>query len=237
MTVRDDCAVSACSSPHQTPVYKCSHPLLFGGWGKSAFGQMSATPGPLPFSCCLKQSKFSFPPSWPAYWLLSGEQSDTLCVPFGNNERWHMYLFSARGSNWRFPLESCRPHYIQCPDFQLSYYLSDEIPSYEEASVTGRKVNQVVLTKFSSQDELCVCVLTQSCLTLCDPMACSLPGSSVHGISQARKLEWAAKLSSRGSSWPRDQTCVSCIGRQIFTTASPGKPRMGWHISNITPSP
>ena len=113
MTVRDDCAVSACSSPHQTPVYKCSHPLLFGGWGKSAFGQMSATPGPLPFSCCLKQSKFSFPPSWPAYWLLSGEQSDTLCVPFGNNERWHMYLFSARGSNWHFPLESCRPHYIQ----------------------------------------------------------------------------------------------------------------------------
>ena len=129
------------------------------------------------------------------------------------------------------------PKVHHCPDFQLSYYLSDEIPTYEEASMTGRKVNQVVLTKFSSQDELCVCVLTQSCLTLCDPMACSLPGSSVHGISQARKLEWAAKLSSRGSSWPRDQTCVSCIGRQIFTTASPGKPRMGWHISNITPSP
>ena len=42
------------------------------------------------------------------------------------------------------------------------------------------------------------------------------PGSSVHGILQARILEWVAMPSSRGSSWPRDRTCVSCIGRQIL---------------------
>ena len=47
---------------------------------------------------------------------------------------------------------------------------------------------------------------TQSCLTLCDPMNYSPPGSSVHGILQARILEWVAMLSSRGSSQPRDQT-------------------------------
>ena len=47
-------------------------------------------------------------------------------------------------------------------------------------------------------------------------LTCSPPGSSVHGISQARILEWVTMLSSRGSSWPRDQTCVSCIGRQIL---------------------
>ena len=47
----------------------------------------------------------------------------------------------------------------------------------------------------------CVCVkLLQSCLTLCEPMDCSLPGSSVHGILQARTLEWVAMPSSRGSS-------------------------------------
>ena len=46
----------------------------------------------------------------------------------------------------------------------------------------------------------------QSCLTLCDPMNCSPPGSSVHGISQARILEWVAMPSSRGSSRPSDQT-------------------------------
>ena len=44
----------------------------------------------------------------------------------------------------------------------------------------------------------------QSCLTLCAPMDCSLPGSSVHGIFQERTLEWVAMPSSRGSSWPRD---------------------------------
>ena len=59
----------------------------------------------------------------------------------------------------------------------------------------------------------------QSCPTLCDPMDCSLPGSSVHGILQARILEWVAMPSSRGSSRPRDRTQVShvsCTGRQIL---------------------
>jgi len=50
----------------------------------------------------------------------------------------------------------------------------------------------------------------------CDPMHCSPPGSSVHGVSQARVLEWAAISFSRGSSWPRDQTHISYIGRQIL---------------------
>ena len=46
--------------------------------------------------------------------------------------------------------------------------------------------------------------VTQSCLTLCNPMDCSLPRSSVHGIFQARVLEWVAISFSRGSSQPRD---------------------------------
>ena len=62
----------------------------------------------------------------------------------------------------------------------------------------------------------CVCVLTQLCLTLCDPMDCSPPGSSTHGIIQARILEWVAISSSKGSSWPRDWPCICCIGRWIL---------------------
>ena len=50
-----------------------------------------------------------------------------------------------------------------------------------------------------------------------DPMDCSLPGFSVHGIFQARVLEWVATSFSRGSSWPRDQTQVSCIASRHFT--------------------
>ena len=56
----------------------------------------------------------------------------------------------------------------------------------------------------------CVCAkLLQLCLTLCDPMDCSPPGSSVHGMLQARILERVAMPSSWGSSWLRDQTCLS----------------------------
>ena len=50
----------------------------------------------------------------------------------------------------------------------------------------------------------------------CDPMDCSPSGSSVYGISQARILEWLAISFSRGSSQPSNQTCVSCICRQIL---------------------
>ena len=56
--------------------------------------------------------------------------------------------------------------------------------------------------------------LLQSCLTLCDPMDCSLPGSSVHGILQARILEWVAIPSSRGSSSARGR--VSLINRPQY---------------------
>ena len=56
----------------------------------------------------------------------------------------------------------------------------------------------------------------QSCLTLCNPMDCSLPGSSIHGILQARILEWVAISFSRGSSQPRDRTKVSRIAGRRF---------------------
>ena len=60
--------------------------------------------------------------------------------------------------------------------------------------------------------------LLQSCLTLYDPVDCSLTGSSLYEVFQARMLEWVAMTSSRGSSQPRDQTHVSyvfCTGRQV----------------------
>ena len=62
-------------------------------------------------------------------------------------------------------------------------------------------------------------VHAQVCLALCDPVDCSAPGFSVHGIFQARIPEWVAISLSRGSSRPKDQicvSCVSCIGRRIL---------------------
>ena len=75
---------------------------------------------------------------------------------------------------------------------------------------------------------VCMDICAQSCPILCDPVDHSLPGSSVHGILQARILVWVAMHSSRGPSWPRDQIhisyIVSCIADRFFTAEPPGKP-------------
>ena len=59
-------------------------------------------------------------------------------------------------------------------------------------------------------------LVTQLCPTLCDPMVCGPPGYSVHGIHQARILEWVAMPFSRGSSWTRDRAWVPCIAGRFF---------------------
>ena len=62
-------------------------------------------------------------------------------------------------------------------------------------------------------------LISQSCLTLCDPIYCSPAGSSLRGTSRARILEWVAVSSSRRLSQLRDRTlvsCVSCFGRRIL---------------------
>ena len=64
---------------------------------------------------------------------------------------------------------------------------------------------------------LCQVLVSQLCLTLCNPMDCSSLDSCVHEILQGRILEWAAVPFSRVSSWPRDRTCVSCITGKFFT--------------------
>ena len=66
--------------------------------------------------------------------------------------------------------------------------------------------------------------MAKLCLTLYDPVDCSLPGSSVRGISQARILECVAVSFSWGSFWPRDRTHISCLAGRFFTNEPPGEP-------------
>ena len=71
--------------------------------------------------------------------------------------------------------------------------------------------------------------VAQLCLTLSNSIDCSPPGSSGHGILQARILEWVAIPFSRGSSQPRDQTCISCIAGRFFTVwATRDAPKRKW---------
>ena len=72
--------------------------------------------------------------------------------------------------------------------------------------------------------------VTQPCLAVGDPMDCSPPGSSVHGLLQARILKWAAMPFSRRS-WPRDRTWVSCIAGKFFTIWGT---RKGWKQPDLT---
>ena len=81
------------------------------------------------------------------------------------------------------------------------------------AVIHGVAKNQTQLSDWTELN----CAPFQLCLTLCDHVGCSPPGSSVHGIFQAKSLEWVAISYSTGSSQPRDETSVSCIAGRFFT--------------------
>ena len=76
-------------------------------------------------------------------------------------------------------------------------------------------------------------LVAQSYTTLCYPMDYSPPGSSLHGILQARILEWVAIPFSRGSSQTRDQIQVSCVRGRFFPTEPLGKPAITHHQNSI----
>ena len=89
---------------------------------------------------------------------------------------------------------------------QLSFHLSrwDLRLSGLSSSLRNKETDLIVL-KFPFTSIVCKCVsITQSCPTLCNPLDCSPPGSSVHGVLQARILAWVAIPFSRGSSQPED---------------------------------
>ena len=114
------------------------------------------------------------------------------------------------------------------------YWSGLPYPSPGDLSGSGREPGSLhfkqILYHPSHKGSLGICLkwseIAQSCPTLCDPVDYRPPASSVHGISQARILEWGAISFSRGSSWPRDRTWVSCIAGRLFnlwaTREAPG---------------
>ena len=87
------------------------------------------------------------------------------------------------------------------------------------------------LRNCSHQYDDSVSEVAESCPTLCGPMDCSQPGSSIRGISQARVLEWVVISCSRGSSWPRDQTPVSrIVGRRFYRLSNQWSLKRKWRL-------
>ena len=114
---------------------------------------------------------------------------------------------------------------------------------YKKNTILDLKIFWLIVYMWNLSFYLCVCasLRTQSCPTFCNSLKyCSLPGSSVHGILQARILEWVAISFSRRSFWPEDWThvsCISCIGRwvlyQLSHLGSPGRVKnVNWPFWN-----
>ena len=86
---------------------------------------------------------------------------------------------------------------------------------------------------FPDSGRMKVCLVAQPCLTLCNIIDCSPPGSSVHEIPQARLREWVAISFLRESSRLLNWTHVSCIAHRFFTTESPGEPQHAYCLSSL----
>ena len=147
-----------------------------------------------------------------------------LCVSY-----WILCLDSFINNDWRQAQgnDSCLVKTFECLKQALAHILwstqGKDCAIYDPIrwSLIGWKSNYTVAywdhTLKGKQCKRTLQNVTQSCPTLCNPMDCSLPGSSVHGIFQAIVLEWIAISFSRGSSQPRDRIRVSHIVDRHFT--------------------
>ena len=126
------------------------------------------------------------------FWLLGQTQGSVCVCP----SQWKQSLM------WNMPATTSRTNHQNHPPWLNTYYTAE-----------------------NNQSFLCVRLCAHTCvqfmyLTLCDPIDCSPPGSSIHGIFQAKILAWVVISYFRGSSQPRDRThvsCVSCIGKTDAT--------------------
>ena len=135
-------------------------------------------------------------------WLMPGDLSVLKMMAWRGFVERCFFTFLPSSVQISLPNIPCGP--LSSPSKLTSYHFSLWTP------------NKTEISQFSTMSQ---CASAQSCLTLCGPIDCSLPGSSVHGIFQPRILEWVAISYFRVSSQPRDRTLVSflsCTGRQVL---------------------
>ena len=134
-------------------------------------------------------------------------------------DKWFFTTISSSAALFSFCLQSF-PASGSFPTSLVSVSSSQSIGA--SALVLPMSIQETFRKKTTTKNIILPCTWAKSCQlcpTLYNSVDCSLPGSSVHGIFQARILEWVALLSFRGSSWPRDDTFTSyvfCIGRQVL---------------------
>ena len=145
-------------------------------------------------------------------------------LPTTEEKNLHMDItkWSIMKSDWLYSLQSKMENSIQSAKTNTRPNCgSDHELLIAKFRLKLKKVGKTTrLFRYESESEI-----AQSCPTFCDLMDCSLPGFSVHGILQARILEWVTIFFSRGSSRPRDQTQSPTLEADALTSKPPGKPQ------------
>ena len=172
-------------------------------WGG---GQDGVSPGPPPAPCCGGHGAPFRPEHTSA--CVCAQSCPTLCDPLDRTRQAPLSLgFSRQEHCSRLLCPS--PGDLPNPGIEPT---SPEYPALAGGFFTTSIPWEAQIPVKESESEVSLLYLT-----LCDPMDCNPPSSSVHGILQARILEWAAISFSRGSSRPRDRTRVSCSADRHFT--------------------
>ena len=185
---------------HQTSFAALLFRWLIWGLGQN-WKRRIWMPDPVNFGVCFPETQ-SFCSWWDLWAITAG--------------RWWVWCNRAGGEAPKELVPKCHP--------SQAYESTSSAAQRTTGAVVWCPVGVSREDQQDSRQALCVCVcvcarartsgLSHSVVS--EPMDCSPPGSSVHGILQARILEWVAISSSRESFWPRDRTCVSCAGRQIL---------------------
>ena len=173
---------------------------------------------PIPPSIRVFSNESTLRMRWPKYWSSSFSISPSNEQPGLISFRmdW-LDLLAVQGTLKSLIQDhSSKASILQCSTFFIVQLSHPYMTTGKTIALTRRtfigKVMSLLLNMLSR-----LVFIAQSCPTVCTPMDCSRPGSSVCGILQARILEWVAIPSCMGSSCPRDQTCFCCIAGGFFT--------------------
>ena len=173
-------------------------------------------------------SQFSHVWLFATRWTVARQAS--LSMGFPREEYWSALPFPSPGNRPTQGSNLCPLHLLHWQAGSLSPVPPGKSEENNGILWTSYPVSHLVSPKCRRSQS--VLRVTQSCPTLCNPMGYSLPGSSIHGILQARILEWVAIPFSRGSSQPRDWTKVSCIADRFFTIWATREATVGLSLEN-----
>ena len=169
----------------------------------------------------------SSPPGFPIPGILQVRTLEWVAIFFSNAWKWKVKVkLLSRVRLFATPWTAAYQAPLSMGFSRQKYWSGVPLPSPSDSPSQAQIYHDTFTHLKIFYYQLLLLFSCKSCPTLCDPMNYSLPASSLIGISQVRILEWVAVSFSRGSSWPRDWTHISCIGRQLFTTEPPGKPKI-----------